>query len=142
MVGLFMKYLLSVMLGLGLVGSIWAAAPKEITLESVAPVVIKTTPTAGEKDVDPALSEISVVFSKDMQSGCMWSICAISNKTFPKLGTNIRYLDDKRTCVIPVTLEPGKVYALWFNHGQYNNFMDEQGNPSLPYLLVFKTRSR
>jgi len=138
-----MKKIWTLMAGVALLSSaaFGAALNKDVTIENTPPSVVKTTPQCGEIAVDPTISEISVVFSKDMQNGCMWSICAIDQKSFPKLGVNIRFLEDKRTCVIPVTLERGKTYALWFNHGSFNNFMDEQGNPSIPYLLIFKTKT-
>jgi len=138
-----MKSLLSLVLGMMLLSetAFAAALTKDVTIENTPPSVIKTVPVCGDDQVDPTITEIRVVFSKDMQNGCMWSICAIDQKSFPKLGSNIHFLEDKRTCVVPVTLERGKTYALWFNHGSFNNFMDEKSNPSIPYLLIFKTRT-
>jgi RNA polymerase sigma-70 factor (ECF subfamily) len=42
--------------------------------------------------------------------------------------------------VLPVRLEPGKVYAIWLNSGKFTNFKDADGQSAVPYLLVFKTR--
>jgi hypothetical protein len=42
--------------------------------------------------------------------------------------------------VLPVILQPGKVYALWINSEQFRNFVDVNGSPALPYLLIFETR--
>ncbi|MCH9653394.1 MAG: Ig-like domain-containing protein [Planctomycetes bacterium] len=114
----------------------------ELTLKSLPPSVINTVPQAGSAEVDPALKEISVTFSKDMITDRMWAVVQISKETFPKTGKNIHYKDDKRTCVIPVTLEPDKTYVMWFNKGRYNSFRDTENNPSVPYLLVFKTKSK
>lgn len=115
---------------------------REITWDTLPPSVVKTVPQAGSTDVDPALKEISVTFSKDMLTEHMWAVVQISNNTFPKTRKGIHYREDKRTCVIPVDLEPGKTYVLWFNRGRYNSFRDTENNPAVPYQLVFKTKSK
>jgi len=115
---------------------------REITWDTLPPAVVKTVPQAGSTEVDPALKEISVTFSKDMLTERMWAVVQISNETFPKTGKGIHYLDDKRTCVIPVELEPDKTYVLWFNRGRFNSFRDTENNPAVPYQLVFKTKSK
>ena len=52
-----------------------------------------------------------------------------------------KYLADKRTCVLPVKLEPGKTYAIWVNSGdKFTNFKDAGGRTAVPYLLTFKTK--
>jgi hypothetical protein len=112
----------------------------EISVNSLPPSTVKTVPQCGDLDVDPALKEIRVTFSKDMITDRMWSICQISKDTFPESAGQIHYLADKRTCVVPVKLEPGKTYVLWFNRAQFNSFRDTQKNPAVPYQLVFKTR--
>jgi len=72
----------------------------------------------------------------------MWSFVQISDDTFPKVpeGKKTGYLDDKRTCVLPVDLEPDRTYVIWINQGRFNSFRDTNNNASVPYLLVFKTR--
>jgi hypothetical protein len=61
-------------------------------------------------------------------------------ETFPKLAGKPHYDKDRRACVLPVKLEPGKTYALWLNSEKYTNFKDADGNPAVPYLLVFETK--
>ena len=118
-----------------------AADDKPITVQIMPPSVVKTVPQAGDTAVDPALKEISVTFSKEMQTERMWAICQISNETFPeKGGGEIHYQADRRTCVFPVKLQPGRTYVLWFNRGKFNSFRDTANNPAVPYLLVFQTR--
>ena len=116
-----------------------AALAEDITLEAARPVVVKTVPEAGAGDVDPKLTEIQVAFSKDMQDG-NWSWVKLSEESFPPLDGKPKYLADKRTCVLPVKLEPGKTYALWVNSDKLGNFKDADGRPAVPYLLVFKTK--
>jgi hypothetical protein len=115
-------------------------AAKEISVKTMPPSVVKTVPQAGDTAVDPALKEITVTFSKDMKTNRMWAVCQISKETFPETAGQIHYLPDRRTCVVPVKLEPGKTYVLWFNRAQFNSFRDTENNPSVPYLLVFATR--
>jgi len=111
----------------------------DVTLESVPPVVIGTTPQAGDSKVDPTTAEVTVTFSKEMQSDS-WSWGTASKETFPTLNGKPRYIANRRTCVLPVKLEPGKTYALWVNSDKLGNFKDTEGRSALPYLLVFKTR--
>jgi RNA polymerase sigma-70 factor (ECF subfamily) len=116
-----------------------AVRADDVTLESVPPVVVKTVPAAGADDVDPKLTEIKVTFSKDMQDGS-WSWSTLSKESFPKVDGKPKYLTDKRTCVLPVKLEPGQTYAIWVNSEKFGNFKDTDGRSAVPYLLVFKTK--
>ena len=50
------------------------------------------------------------------------------------------YDDDKKTCILPVKLEPGKTYAIWVNSQKFRNFQHADGRSAVPYLLVFKTK--
>jgi len=131
--------MLTVVLAMGVAG---AQNKTKITVKIMPPSVVKTVPRAGDTKVDPALKEITVTFSKDMMTKNMWAWCSQSPDTFPKAGKNIRYLKDKRTCVLPVTLEPGKTYVIWINTGKFNEFRDTENNPAPPYLLVFQTMNK
>ncbi len=111
-----------------------------ISVKTMPPSVVKTVPPAGDTAVDPGLKEISVTFSKDMMTERMWAICQISKETYPESAGEIHYMADKRTCVMPVKLQPAKSYALWFNRGQFNSFRDTENNPAVPYQLVFETK--
>lgn len=114
--------------------------PAEISIKSLPPSVVSTLPQCGDPAVDPALKEIRVTFSKDMLTDHMWAICQISKENFPEAAGEIRYLGDKRTCVFPVKLQPGRTYVLWFNRGKFDSFRDTANNPAVPYQLVFQTR--
>lgn len=115
------------------------ARAADITLEAVPPVVVKTVPEAGAGEVDPKVTELKVTFSKDMKTDG-WSWVTLSAESFPKLDGEPKYLADKRTCVLPVKLEPGKTYAIWVNSEKFTNFRDAGDRPAVPYLLVFKTK--
>ena len=94
---------------------------------------------AGSADVDPTLTEVRVTFSKPMQDGS-WSWSTWGEENFPEVSGDIHYLADKRTCVLPVKLKPGKFYATWLNSSKFKNFTDTENRPSVPYLLTFRTR--
>jgi RNA polymerase sigma-70 factor (ECF subfamily) len=127
------------LLSLLLTSAIRLALADEVTLDTARPVVIKTVPESGSAAVDPSLTEIRVTFSKDMQPG-VWSWGLINKESYPGTSESPRYLDDKRTCVLPVKLAPGKTYAVWINTEKLQNFKDPKGLVAVPYLLVFKTR--
>lgn len=112
----------------------------ELTLDGVPPVVVRCVPEAGSSDVDPAVKELRVTFSKPMTDRS-WSWSTASKSSFPTVTGDIHYLADGRTCVLPVKLEPGKTYASWINSSKFRNFKDKEGRPAIPYLLVFRTKS-
>lgn len=124
-----------------LAGAALAQAAKEYSVKALPPSVVKTVPPAGAMDVDPALKELKFTFSKDMLDG-NWSVCQVSKENFPESGGKIHYQPDKRTCVMPVKLQPGRTYVLWLNLGKFQSFRDTEGHSSVPYLVVFQTRSQ
>lgn len=117
------------------------ARAQDITLETARPVVIKSVPQSGADGVDPTMTEISVTFSKPMKAGS-WSWAMIGKESYPGTAEAPKYLDDQKTCVLPVKLQPGKTYAVWVNSEKLQNFKDAQGNIAVPFLLVFKTSDK
>ena len=115
-------------------------AEDNISVNTMPPVVVNTFPEAGDTSVDPATKEIRVTFSKEMMTQEMWSWVIVSKESFPQIVGDVRYLNDKKTCVAPVKLQAGKTYAIWFNSANYNAFRDKNNNPAIPYLLVFQTK--
>jgi RNA polymerase sigma-70 factor (ECF subfamily) len=113
------------------------AAPGMV--QSMQPVVVRTSPQSGDTQVDPAITEIRVTFSKDMADQS-WSWTQISPETFPPTTGKPYYLPDKRTCVLPVKLAPNRSYVTWLNSAKFGNFRDTDGRSAVPYLLVFETR--
>jgi RNA polymerase sigma-70 factor (ECF subfamily) len=103
------------------------------------PVVVQTVPRSGASEVDAALAEIRVTFSKPMLDRS-WSWRQWSGEPFAEAAGEPRYLSDGRTCVLPVKLQPGRVYTLWFNDERHHDFRDADGEPAVPYLLIFETR--
>ncbi len=120
-----------------------AAAPalRSQTVESLPPVVVGTKPASGARDVPPGIAEIRVRFSKEMTDGS-WSWTTAWTNSTPEVVAGPRYDPDRRTCLMKVTLEPGRTYAWWLNSEQFQNFKDKNGRPAVPYLLIFQTRGK
>ncbi len=114
---------------------------QEFSVASLPAVVVKTEPQAGLTDVDPNITEIRVTYSKKMLDKS-WSWGQISDETTPQSTGKPHYLKDKKTCVLPVKLEPGHTYVVQLNalDGHFANFKDQQRKPAVAYLLVFETR--
>ena len=134
-----MKPLGSALAMLVLLGSS-VLAQNSTSVADLPPIAVKTVPQSGDLAVDPALKEITVTFSKDMLTREMWSWAQIDAASFPKLAGKPRFLSDKRTCVLPVHLEPGKSYAIWVNSGRFDSFRDVGNRPAVPYLIAFQTK--
>jgi len=124
----------SVLLATGLT---WGQEP---SVKSMAPSVVKTVPEAGVMNVDAATTtQIKVTFSKEMLDRS-WSWSQMSKDSFPQIIGKPKYLEDKKTCVIDVKLEPKKTYVIWVNTQKFGNFKDTDGSSAVPYLLVFQTK--
>jgi RNA polymerase sigma-70 factor (ECF subfamily) len=134
-----MKTIVTVVAGLVLF-AVGIARAEEPSVKSLPSSVIKTVPECGDTHADAkATSQIKVTFSKDMMDGS-WSWSQISDETFPQIVGKPKYLDDKRTCVVDVKLQPKKTYVIWLNSQKFGNFKDADGKPAVPYLLVFQTK--
>ncbi len=110
------------------------------TIESAPPVVVKTVPEAGAKDVDPSLTEIKVTFSKDMADGS-WSWSTAWKDSTPQSAGSSE-VSGRQAHVraageigirkgVWLLAELGEVPQLQRRHG---------GRPAVPYLLMFKTK--
>ncbi len=109
------------------------------SVDSIAPVVVKTVPEAGTKNVAPGETEIKVTFSKEMTDQS-WSWSTAWQDSTPESIGKPHYEADHKTCVLKVKLEPNKTYGWWINSQRFHGFRDTQGHPAVPYLLVFQTK--
>jgi len=109
------------------------------TVDTVLPVVVKTSPQAGAKDVEPGEIEVKVTFSKEMMDGS-WSWSSAWKDSEPQYVGKPRYLNDHKTCVVKVKVESGKTYGWWINSQKFVNFKDKQGRSAVPYLFVFQVK--
>ena len=105
--------------------------------EQGPPVIIATSPRAGEMDVDPALAEITVTFDRDMGKGCSWTGGGPDYPPSPEGKKAI--WRDKRTCVLPVRLEAGHYYRVGINSQSFQNFSSAKGAPARPSAIYFTT---
>jgi hypothetical protein len=110
------------------------------SVRTLPPVVVRTMPQSGDTKVDAAkVNEIRVTFSKEMMDKS-WSWSQISDETSPDVTGEYHYQKNKRTCVAPVKLKPGRTYVIWLNSAKFGNFKDADGRSAIPYLLVFETK--
>jgi hypothetical protein len=126
-----------------LVGSGLLAQEKPAVDPEMPPVVVKTEPAAGAKDVDPDLKEISVTFDRPMKTEKSWSwIIHQRLGAYPGVrgGPEPRWSDDGRTCYLSVSLKPGTLYAVGANSFRHTGFRDGNGEIAIPFVWVFKTK--
>ncbi len=109
--------------------------------DTLAPQVVDTNPRNGAKDVDQNLDKVTVTFSKPMMDRS-WSWSYEDKASFPQTMGQPSYINNGKTCVLPVKLEPGKQYVIWINTKRFKNFKDMNGNPVEPYKLTFTTRRK
>lgn len=103
------------------------------------PRVVRTTPRAFADNVAASLDKITVTFDQAMLDG-HWSWTG-GGETFPKTVGDIHYDAAKRTCTLPVKLEPGKVYWVGMNSPSYQYFQAADGTPAERYVILFATES-
>jgi len=103
-----------------------------------APKVIMSKPADGATDVDPGLTEITVTFDQEMGEGMSWTGGGEEKPPSPA-GSKAEWRG-KRTCVLPVKLEPGHHYQVGINSPSYRNFCSEAGEPAAPSSISFTTK--
>ena len=79
-------------------------------IDNFAPVVIKTVPEAGTKNVPPGEYEVKITFSKEMADQS-WSWCSAWQNSDPESVDKLHYETDHRTCVMKVKLSPARPMA-------------------------------
>jgi hypothetical protein len=117
---------ISLILALGLIGAALAQRP---------PMIVETTPAIGAADVDPGLTEIRVTFDQDMAGGFSWTG---DGPYTPESSASPRW-ETLRTCVRPVSLQPGHFYIIGINSRSRQNFRSLAGQPTPPRVIYFCT---
>ncbi|MFG0250145.1 MAG: tetratricopeptide repeat protein, partial [Phycisphaeraceae bacterium JB051] len=102
------------------------------------PTILATSPIALDNHVDPAIKELTVTFSHPMVDKS-WSWTG-GGDTFPTTQGEILYDDQRTTCIMPVKLEPGKVYWVGINSPSHKNFKSVNGHAAHRYVILFATR--
>ena len=102
------------------------------------PQVVSIKPANGADNVKSSLKALRVTFDVPMAGGMSWTG---GGEGFPKLaaGKKPHWSSDRKTCVLPVALSPGKSYRLGLNSLSHNNFQSEHGIPIPPIVYEFTT---
>lgn len=102
------------------------------------PLVVSTSPAVGATEVDPAITEITVTFDRDMQDGMSWTGGGPEYPPSPE-GAKA-YWKDKRTCILPAVLQAGRLYRVGINSMSYHGFRSASGVPATPTAIYFTTQ--
>ncbi len=100
------------------------------------PKVIATEPKNGDRNVDPGLQELRVVFSRPMLPGRM-SIVG-GGPEFPEFVGEPRW-ENERILIHAWKLEPEHDYWISFNSDRFTNFRGTNYEPAVPSPLSFRT---
>ncbi len=103
------------------------------------PRVMRTVPKAFADNVPASLGRICAMFDQTMLDGD-WSWTG-GGDTFPKSAGKVFYDATRRTCTMPVKLEPGHVYWVGINSPSHQNFKATDGTPAERYVILFATAS-
>jgi beta-lactamase regulating signal transducer with metallopeptidase domain len=104
------------------------------------PRVIASFPRAGDSEVDPAITEITVTFDRDMSEGYSWTGSNRKAVCPPMPEGQQAHWRDRRTCVFPVALEAAHFYRVGINSTSNQNFRDTNGVAAAQSVLYFTTR--
>jgi len=102
------------------------------------PQIVSASPSPGEVDVNPSLTEITITFDRDMSGGFSWTG---GGPEFPPSPEGKKALwKDKKTCVLPVKLEAARYYRVGINSTSFQNFKSAEGVPTRPSAIYFTTQ--
>jgi bla regulator protein BlaR1 len=102
------------------------------------PRILATSPGDGETEVNPAITEITVTFDRDMGDGFSWTGGGAEFPGSPA-GKKAQWRD-KRTCVLPVELQAGHFYRVGINAPSFHGFASTQGVAAVPSAIYFTTQ--
>ena len=114
-------------------------ASDELKRRVLKPMIVALKPLNGARDVDPNLTELRVTFNMAMDSGFSWTGGGPQFPTIPD-GKKPFWTEDRKTCVLPVTLKAGTDYRVGLNSVSHKNFRTAEGIPLDPVSYSFKTR--
>jgi hypothetical protein len=114
-------------------------ASGDVLQKTAKPEIVSITPKNGATDVDPKTSELRVTFNAPMGPGFSWTGGGPSFPPSPA-GKKPFWTEDKKTCVLPVELNPGAEYRLGLNSPSPNNFHSAAFVTLDPVTYTFKTK--
>jgi hypothetical protein len=109
--------------------------------KTTKPQIVECKPAMGAQDVSPGLTELRVTFNVPMGGGMSWTGGGPEYPQTPE-GKRASWTADRKTCVLPVQLEPNHSYRLGLNSRSYKNFQSADGVPLDPVVYTFKTKGR
>jgi hypothetical protein len=108
-----------------------------VTISREIPKVVSTYPAQGAS-IAPGILIIRITYDTRMQ-GQSWSYVTSRAGEYPECAATPRLLDDHKSFALICRTLPRKTYALWFNHGDYQNFTSVSHRPAAAYELKFTT---
>jgi len=108
-----------------------------VTVSRDIPTVVSVYPAQGSS-IAPGILIIRVSYDTRMQ-GQSWSYVSSRDGEYPECAASPRLLDDHKSFALICRTLPKKTYALWFNHGDYQNFTSISHRPATAYELKFTT---
>ncbi len=108
-----------------------------VTASKDIPHVAATFPAKGSS-VAPGVLVMRVTYDTRMQ-GQSWTYLTSKDGEYPECAATPRLLDDHKSFALICRTLPKKTYALWFNHGDYQNFTSVSRRPAAAYELKFTT---
>jgi tetratricopeptide (TPR) repeat protein len=113
---------------------------------SDTPAIISTNPEIYINDVNSRLDKITIKFSRPVQPS-YWFYSSLSPGILPQVTGEPALDSSSNEWILPVRLEPGKVYAIAFNCGDSvkdienfsAGFKGLSGKMAKPFVLVFAT---
>jgi hypothetical protein len=108
-----------------------------VTASRETPKVVGVYPAQGAS-IAPGILIIRVTYDTRMQ-GQSWSYVSSRDGEYPECAASPRLLDDHKSFALICRTLPKKTYALWFNHGDYQNFTSVSRRPATAYELKFTT---
>ena len=102
-----------------------------------APRVVSIKPEDGANDVDPALTQIRIVFDRPMSNGS-WSLVG-GGVEFPQISGKPAYNAVRTTWTVPIRLKPTSSYRFQLNSQRFHGFQNARGVPLEPVVVQFRT---
>jgi len=115
-------------------------ASEQLKQRAAVPRIVRLAPLNGARDVDPNLTELRVTFNVPMSEGFSWTGGGPQFPTIPE-GKKPYWTEDKKTCVLPVKLQPNWEYRLGLNSVSFKSFRSAGGVPLEPVGYTFRTRN-
>lgn len=104
--------------------------------EKSRPAVVSVAPFEnGSPNVKPGKTSITITFSEPLAENTGVDFGPLGQSAFPKLSTQRKWSDDRRSWTIEADLEPNRHYQIVLS----NNFRKPDQTRLKPYLIDFRT---